>query len=114
MVNSSEKQLPVSLTSNHQRHSSQLIDEMSRIKEYASTIAAILEEFRLIEVNGYQTVNQLLTDACQRLLKEETINDVDRVLKAILERECLGELVFLKQPWPYTMPARHISYSQVL
>ncbi|MDR4944975.1 BglG family transcription antiterminator [Neobacillus cucumis] len=90
MVNSSEKQLPVSLTSNHQRHSSQLIDEMSRIKEYASTIAAILEEFRLIEVNGYQTVNQLLTDACQRLLKEETINDVDRVLKAILERECLG------------------------
>ncbi|ULT57246.1 BglG family transcription antiterminator [Neobacillus drentensis] len=86
-VNSSEMQLPVTFKS--QKSTSKLIEEMKTIKEYAGTIAAILEGFDLTEL-GNETVKELLNVTCQKEIQQQRIIDVEKVVDAILEREGLG------------------------
>ena len=89
-VNSSQTQLPVTFNTNRgKKNTSRLIEEMRSIKEYAGTIATILEGFELTEL-GHQTVKELLTVACQKLFMQQRINDVEAVVQAIFERESLG------------------------
>ena len=89
-VNSSETQLPVTFNPNKSKKStSKLIEEMKTIKEYAGTIATILEGFDLTEL-GNGTVKELLTVTCQNEFLQQRIIDVEKVVDAILEREGLG------------------------
>lgn len=89
-VNSSETQLPVTFNPNKSKKStSKLIEEMKTMKEYAGTIATILEGFDLTEL-GNETVKELLTVTCQNEFLQQRIIDVEKVVDAILEREDLG------------------------
>ncbi|MEH7093511.1 BglG family transcription antiterminator [Neobacillus vireti] len=89
-VNSSETQLPVTFNPNKSKRStSKLIEEMKTIKEYAGTIATVLEGFDLTEL-GNETVKEILTVTCQKEFLQQRISDVEKVVDAILEREGLG------------------------
>ena len=88
---SSEKQHPVTFQTNKiAKNTISFIEEMKSIKEYASTIATVLEGFEVMDVNGCHTVEGLLTIACKNLSDQQRINDAEKVIQAILERESLG------------------------
>ncbi|MEH7414748.1 PRD domain-containing protein [Neobacillus drentensis] len=90
-VHSSKKQLPVTFQTNKMaKNIFSFIEEMKGIKEYAGTIATVLEGFEVTDVNGCHTVKELLTIACKNLYEQHRINDADKVIQAILERERLG------------------------
>ncbi|WP_066070912.1 BglG family transcription antiterminator [Neobacillus soli] len=91
IVNSSEKQLPVTLNGNtSKKRSAELIEEMQQIRDYAGTIAALLKGFKVNEISGYNITDEILAQACLRLYQEQRIDDVEAVVQKILEREKLG------------------------
>ena len=91
IVNSSEKHLPVTLNANVSKKSAAgLIEEMRGIQEYTRTIATILEDFELNEVSEKKTTEEILTQLCQSLYEKQKIDDVEAVVKKVLEREKLG------------------------
>lgn len=91
IVNSSEKRLPVTLNANVSKKSAAgLIEEMRGIQEYTRTIAIILEDFELNEVSEKKTTEEILIQLCQSLYEKQKIDDVEAVVKKVLERERLG------------------------
>ncbi|MFK9092736.1 BglG family transcription antiterminator [Bacillus salipaludis] len=91
IVNGSEKQLPVTFNVNVSKKSATiLIEEMDHILDYAGTISTILKGFEVNDISGDKTTEEVLIQACQRLFKEQKINDVEAVVQKVLERENLG------------------------
>jgi mannitol operon transcriptional antiterminator len=74
------------------KNPNKLIEEMQSIQEYAETIAVILEGFELMAISDRHTLEEILRQACQRLFEKQTINHIDAVVRALMEREKLGGL----------------------
>ncbi|MBU8879295.1 BglG family transcription antiterminator [Bacillus sp. FJAT-29790] len=93
IVNITEKHLPVTFNANVSKKSAaKLIEEMHRIREYAETIGTILKGFEVNEISGYITKEEILTQACLKLFNKQKIDDIEAVVKKLLERERLGAI----------------------
>ncbi|HDR6289171.1 TPA: BglG family transcription antiterminator [Bacillus cereus] len=68
------------------------VDNMLIIQNYSKSISTILQGFRVVESIEPQAVHHLLEEACALLYKQGIIQDVDLVVRALLEREKLGGL----------------------
>lgn len=68
------------------------VKEMTRIKDYAGVIAAILQGFKVVPVMGSASIVDILSNACQDLMDQGVIRDKANVIEAIFEREKLGGL----------------------
>jgi mannitol operon transcriptional antiterminator len=69
-----------------------LIEEMNVIKEYAQTIAEILQGFKVTEVSHLHSTDEILQFAGKNLFDNGQINNSDAVVQAIIERESIGGL----------------------
>jgi mannitol operon transcriptional antiterminator len=93
IVNGSEKKLSISLNENERKKSpTKLIEEMRHVQDYAETIASILDGFELNVVSGQQTTKEILTQASRELFEKKRINNIEAVVRAVIEREKLGGL----------------------
>ncbi|QCJ40625.1 transcription antiterminator [Bacillus sp. S3] len=91
IVNSSEKKLPLSIHTNvSKKDPSELMEEMNHIRDYAGTIATILKGFVLNPICGYNSIKEIITEACLMLYQGKKIEDVEAVVQNILDRERLG------------------------
>ncbi len=72
--------------------SKKLLKEMVDLQEYAGAISAILQHFDMKEVETDLTTKEILIQACQDLYDKQLIDDVDKVVQKIVERENLGGL----------------------
>jgi mannitol operon transcriptional antiterminator len=71
-------------------NSLQLVQELGIIKEYAQSIITILAGFKLKEVNGQGSKQEILHQTCQELYQKQRISSVEEVVHSLLERERLG------------------------
>jgi mannitol operon transcriptional antiterminator len=93
IVHGSEKKIPIHFPQEWgSKDPITLIKEMKSIKEYASTIADILEGFEIIEQRESQSIEATLQQACDRLYVKQRVDHPVEVVKAIQEREKLGGL----------------------
>ncbi|WP_374717383.1 BglG family transcription antiterminator [Neobacillus sp.] len=93
IMNGSEKNLSFARKHPTERKSTdQLIVEMKSIKDYADTIATILEGFEVIHAADSETVTDIIQQTCSRLMEKQWIQNANEVAEAIFEREKLGGL----------------------
>ncbi|MDQ0202014.1 BglG family transcription antiterminator [Neobacillus ginsengisoli] len=69
-----------------------LVEEMDSVQDFAKAISKILIGFDRKELDGYSTIEDLLTQACQELYADQKIKDREEVVFSLIEREKLGGL----------------------
>jgi len=93
IVNNTESRIPVKLNDRvSKRSTSQLMEEMFKIQEYAKTVREVLEGFELVDIPSFGTVIGILQQVCLRLVTQEKADDAEAIINALKERERLGGL----------------------
>jgi mannitol operon transcriptional antiterminator len=92
IVNGTEAALPIRINEKlGMKSTTNLIDELTSIHEYAETIATLLNGFELKEVKEKE-VKDILLLAGEDLFKKNKVNNIEAVIKSLIDREKLGGL----------------------
>ncbi|MGJ7922779.1 BglG family transcription antiterminator [Neobacillus sp. LXY-4] len=69
-----------------------LLKEMLMVQEYSKAITSILKGFELREMTESLSTEEILVQACEELTNKQIVQDSQRLVEALLDRERLGGL----------------------